>query len=40
MLSQTSVKNVNNDVEKIIDDVVKKGLSRNIAIPSEFQVGS
>ncbi len=40
MLSQTSVKNVNNDVEKIIDEVVKKGLSRNIAIPSEFQVGS
>lgn len=39
-LSQKSVKNVNTDLEKIIDSVVKKGLSRNIAIPSTFEMGS
>lgn len=39
-LAQKSVKNVNTDLEKFIDWVVKNGLSRNIAIPSTFQTGS
>ncbi len=38
LLSQNSVKNVNNDLEKIIDDLVKTGLSRNIAIPETFEI--
>ncbi|MBW7954446.1 VCBS repeat-containing protein [Candidatus Gracilibacteria bacterium] len=37
-LSEKSIKNVNTDLEKVIDDVVKKGFSRNIAIPNEFDI--
>lgn len=38
--SQSSVKNVNTDLEKIIDDIVKNGFSRDIAIPSKFEIGT
>ncbi len=39
-ISDASLKNVNTDLEKIIDSIVKQWLSRNIAVPSEFQLGN
>lgn len=37
---EKAVKNVNDDLEDIIDNLVKNGLSRNIAIPTTFQINN
>ncbi|MDD5769409.1 MAG: hypothetical protein PHE25_00425 [Candidatus Gracilibacteria bacterium] len=38
-LSSAVIKNVNYDLENYIDDLVKKGLSRDISIPDNFVIG-
>jgi hypothetical protein len=40
LLSETVVRNVNNDLESKIDDLVKNWLSRDIAIPTTFTKAS